>query len=260
MHGSLIEQFDLTDKTAIVTGASRGLGVSFAQGLAKAGAHLVLVARDVNRLETVAKELRNFGGRVLPLKVDVTVPEDIDAMVEATLAEFGGVDILVNNAGISALASAEDMTGEQWQSVMDVNINGVFLCAQRVGRHMLAQGHGKIINVASMLGFAGANSTAQASYVTSKTAVIGLTRALCLEWAPKGLHVTALAPGPFLSDQTRWAYVEDEELGNKLLKKFPMGRIGRPEELEGSIVYLASAASDYMNGQTLIIDGGYLAV
>jgi 2-deoxy-D-gluconate 3-dehydrogenase len=259
MHESLQSLFDLTGKVSIVTGASRGLGVAMARGLAKAGSDLAIAARDGERLEAVAQDLRSYGRRVLPVPTDITREDSVEAMVERVAAEFGHLDVLVNNAGISALAGAEEMTAEQWQGVIDVNLTGVFYCAQKAGRRMLEQGHGKIINVASMIGFVGANSTAQASYVASKTAVIGLTKALTLEWAPRGLHVTALAPGPFPSDQTRWAYEQDQELARKLLQKFPMGRMGRLEELEGSIVYLASAASDYMNGQALIIDGGYLS-
>lgn len=260
MHDSLLELFNLKDKVAIVTGSSRGLGVSFARGLAKAGANLVLAARDYKQLNEVASDLKQFDIEVFPVQTDITQEDQIKNLVNKTVSHFGKIDILVNNAGISALASAENMTIQQWQTVIDVNLTGVFLCAREVGKAMLKQGKGKIINIASMIGFVGANSTAQASYVTSKTGVIGLTRALCLEWAPKGLHVTALAPGPFPSNQTKWAFQDDKELSSKLLKKFPMGRMGRLEELEGSIVYLASSASNYMNGQALIIDGGYVAV
>ncbi len=251
--------YDLTGKSAIVTGVSRGLGVSFARGLTKAGSDLTVAARNFEMLQEVAEDLRNFGHMVLPLQVDVTNEEDVDEMVAKTLSTHGKIDILVNNAGISAVADAESMTPEQWQSVIDTNVTGLFLCAQRVGRRMLEQGYGKIINIASMYGISGSSYVSQASYVASKSAVLGLTRELAVEWAPRGLHVTALAPGFFRSDQTIWAFEEDKELGKKLMAKIPMGRMGKLEELEGTIVYLASSASDYMNGQSLILDGGFLS-
>jgi len=149
---------------------------------------------------------------------------------------------------------------EQWQRVIDTNLTGVFLCAQAVGREMLKQGHGKIINIASMYGIAAASYVRLASYVASKSGVLGLTRQLAVEWAPRGLQVIALAPGFFASEQTKWAFQPGNELGEKLLAKVPMRRMGKLEELEGTIVYLASSASDYMNGQALIMDGGFLAL
>jgi len=260
MHESLLSMYDLTDRVAIVTGASRGLGVSFARGLAKAGCDLVICARNFENLKKVAGDLKKYGHEVVPLKVDVTVAEDIEKMVEETVSTFKKIDILVNNAGIAAVVNAEDMSVEEWQSVIDTNLTGLFFCAQQVGRYMLKQGYGKIINVASQYGIVASSYVAQASYVASKSAVLGLTRELAVEWAPRGLHVTALAPGFFPSDQTLWAFKKDKELGRKLLAKIPMGRMGKLEELEASIVYLASSASDYMNGQALVLDGGFLSL
>jgi len=180
-------------------------------------------------------------------------------MVQRSVTEFGKVDILVNNAGISALADAEAMTREQWQSVIDTNLTALFFCAQSAARQMLRQGSGKIINIASMYGISASSYVSQASYVTSKAGVLGLTRELAVEWAPRGVQVVALAPGFFRSDQTSWAFEQNKELGAKLLAKVPMGRMGKLEELEGTIVYLASPASDYMTGQALILDGGFLS-
>ena len=259
MHDDLKSLFDLTGKVAIVTGASRGLGVSFARGLAKAGAHLVICARNLGQLEQVAEELRRYGKEVIPVRADIRSAGDIRGVAEAATRRFQRIDILVNNAGISAVAPAEEMTEEEWQGVIDTNLTGVFRCAQQVGRVMLKQGSGKIINVASQYGMVGASHVSLVSYVASKTAVLGLTRELAVEWAPRGLHVTALAPGFFPSDQTVWAFKEGVELGDQLLKKVPMGRMGKLEELEGTIVYLSSSASDYMNGQALAIDGGFLS-
>jgi NAD(P)-dependent dehydrogenase (short-subunit alcohol dehydrogenase family) len=259
MHPSLLSQFDLSGKTALVTGASRGLGISFARGLAKANCNLVIAARDLDRLTTVASDLEQYGGRVVPLKADVAQIKDAEAMVQRAISEFGHLDILVNNAGISAIAEAEDMTSTQWQSVIDTNLSGLFYCAQSAARPMLRSGSGKIINIASMYGISASSCISQASYVASKAAVLGLTRELAVEWAPRGLHVVALAPGFFRSDQTIWAFEQNIELGTKLLAKVPMARMGKLEELEATIVYMASAASDYMNGQALVLDGGFLS-
>jgi gluconate 5-dehydrogenase len=259
MHPSLFSQFDLTGKAAIVTGASRGLGVSFARGLARAGCNLIIAARDLDRLRNVARDLEQYGRRVVPVPTDICRQQDVENMVQRSVAEFGKVDILVNNAGISALADAEAMTREQWQSVIDTNLTALFFCAQCVGRQMLRQGSGKIVNIASIYGISASSYVSQASYVTSKAGVLGLTRELAVEWAPRGLQVVALAPGFFRSDQTIWAFEQNKELGEKLLAKVPMGRMGRLEELEGTIVYLASSASDYMTGQALILDGGFLS-
>lgn len=250
--------FDLTGKVAIVTGASRGLGVTFARGLAKAGCDLAIAARNFDQLQEVARELLEYGRRVLPVRADISRGEDVEAMMALAAGEFGQIDILVNNAGISAVAGAETMTRDQWQTVIDTNLTGLFLCAQQAARRMLNQGHGKIINIASMYGISASSYVSQASYVASKAAVLGLTRELAVEWAPRGLHVLALAPGFFRSDQTVWAFEENPELGSKLLAKVPMGRMGKLEELEGTIVYLASPASGYMNGQALVLDGGFL--
>ncbi|MCP5118311.1 MAG: SDR family oxidoreductase [bacterium] len=259
MHSSLVSMFDLTGKTAIVTGASRGLGVSFARGLAKAGCNLIITARNIDNLRDVVTDLEQYGGRVVPVQADVCRAADVENMVARTVEQFGQLDLLVNNAGISAVADAERMTEDQWQSVIDTNLTGLFRCAQMAGRQMLEQGHGRIVNIASMYSISGASYVPQVSYVASKSAVLGLTRELAVEWAPRGLQVTAIVPGFYRSDQTIWAFEEDKELGAKLLAKVPMGRLGALEELEGTIVYMASSAADYMNGQAVILDGGFLS-
>jgi NAD(P)-dependent dehydrogenase (short-subunit alcohol dehydrogenase family) len=259
MHPSLISQFSLAGKSAIVTGASRGLGISFARGLAKAGCNLVITARDLERLQRVGQDLEQYGGTVVPFKADATQVKDAEAVVDHAMEKFGRLDILVNNAGISAVAEAETMSPVQWQSVIDTNLTGLFYCAQRAARPMLRSGSGKIINIASMYGISASSYVSQASYVASKAGVLGLTRELAVEWSPRGLNVVALAPGFFRSDQTIWAFEENKELGEKLLAKVPMARMGKLEELEATIVYLASAASDYMNGQALVLDGGFLS-
>jgi NAD(P)-dependent dehydrogenase (short-subunit alcohol dehydrogenase family) len=219
----------------------------------------VLTARTLSKLEKVAGEMIHYGVEALPVQMDVNKREDIENMVKIATKKFGKIDILVNNAGISAVNEAEDMTDEQFQSVIQTNIGGVFLCSQIVGREMLKQGHGKIINIASMYSFVGASYVPQVSYTTSKAGVLGMTREMAVEWAPKGVQVMALAPGFFRSDQTIWAFEQNKELGEKLLARVPMGRMGRLEELEGTIVFLASEASGYMAGQTLTLDGGFLS-
>jgi NAD(P)-dependent dehydrogenase (short-subunit alcohol dehydrogenase family) len=259
MHPSLISQFNLAGKSAIVTGVSRGLGISFARGLAKAGCNLLVTARDFDRLQGVAKDIEQYGGSVVPFKADAAQVKDAEAMVDRALEAFGRLDILVNNAGISAVADAETMSSGQWQSVIDTNLTGLFYCAQSAARPMLRSGSGKIINIASMYGISASSCISQASYVASKAGVLGLTRELAVEWAPRGLNVVALAPGFFRSDQTVWAFEEDKELGARLLAKVPMARLGKLEELEATIVYLASAGADYMNGQALVLDGGFLS-
>ena len=181
MDATLLSMFDLTGKAAIVTGASRGLGVSFARGLAKAGCDVALAARNLEQLREVAAEIEKLGHRALPLRADVCRPQDVEQMVEQTLAAFGRLDILVNNAGISAVAEAEYMTSDQWQSVIDTNLTALFRCAQSAGRRMLAAGHGKIINIASMYGISAASYVSQVSYVASKSGVLGLTRELAVE-------------------------------------------------------------------------------
>lgn len=259
MDSTLLSMFDLTGKAAIVTGASRGLGVSFARGLAKAGCDVALAARNLDQMRQVGAEIEKFGHRALPIRADVRRQEDVERVVEQTIAAFGRLDILVNNAGISAVADAEKMTSDEWQSVIDTNLTALFRCAQTAGRVMLAAGRGKIINIASMYGISAASYVSQVSYVASKSGVLGLTRELAVEWAPRGVQVTAIVPGFFRSDQTIWAFEENKELGAKLLAKVPMGRLGKLEELEAAVVYLASAASDYMTGQAHILDGGFLA-
>ncbi len=259
MDSNLLSLFDLTGRAAIVTGGSRGLGVSFARGLAKAGCNLTIAARNLEQLREVAADLEQYGGKVLAVQADICDAAQVEAMVEQAVHAYGKLDILVNIAGISAVADAENMDENQWQSVLDTNVTGLFRCAQTAGRRMIEQGSGKIVNIASMYSFTGASFVPQVSYVTSKAAVLGMTRELAVEWAPKGLQVTALAPGFYRSDQTVWAFEDNKELGEKLLARVPMGRLGALEELEGTIVYMCSRAADYMTGQALILDGGFLS-
>ena len=246
--------FDLSGRVAIVTGGSRGLGAEFAEGLAEAGASLMLCARRDEWLVPGAESLRARGFTVHAMRCDVSNAVEVQAVVDATLERFGAVDILVNNAGISWGERPEEMTLSQWQKVIDVNLTGAFICAQTVGREMIKRRYGRIINVASIAGLQGnVNGPFYAGYAASKAGLMGLTRELAASWGRHNIRVNAIAPGFFhtrLSDSSI-AQVEDS-----LNKVTPLGRVGLPGELKGVAVFLASDASNYITGQTIIVDGG----
>ncbi len=251
------ELFDLEGKSAIVTGGGTGIGRQMAQALAEAGASLVLCARNAERCEQAAAELSALGVRALGLRCDVRKPDDVQAVVDRTRQELGRIDILVNNAGTVWGASPEEMPLEGWQKVLDVNLTGVFLCSQAAGRVMIEQQAGKIVNVASVAGLEGAPAEVMNSlpYHATKGGVIALTRDLAWKWARHGINVNALAPGWFPSDMSR--YVLDRQ--PQLIERIPLGRFGGQEDLKGAVVFLASPASDYVTGHTLVVDGGQSA-
>ncbi len=253
------EIFDITGQVAVVTGASSGLGVAFAKGLTAAGAKVVLAARRHEKLKELVAELESEGCEALAVSCDVSDVNDVDRLVTATLERFSRLDILVNNAGIAIVAPAEDETPEAFRQVLDVNVTGSFLCAQRCGRVMLEAGRGSIINIASMMGLVGIGVIPQASYNTSKAAVINMTRELAVQWANRGVRVNAIGPGWFPTEMTQELFID--ETGEKFVKRrTPMGRSGKSEELIGPLLLLASEASSYMTGQTLIVDGGWTIV
>ena len=243
--------FRLDDQVAIVTGASSGLGVAFAQGLAEAGADVVLGARRVDRLETTAGLVRDAGRRALAVATDVADPDSCQALVDAAMAEFGRVDVLVNNAGIGTAVPATHETPEQFRQVIDVNLNGCYWMAQACGRVM--QPGSSIINISSVLGLTTAGLP-QAAYAASKAGLIGLTRDLAQQWTGrKGIRVNAVAPGFFTSEMTEQypeGYLESQG------PRIPVGRTGDPAELAATVLFLASAAAGYITGQTLPVDGG----
>ena len=249
------ELFDLTGKTAIVTGGSRGLGKEMAEGLGEAGAKLVLCARRTEWLDETVEEFRGRGFRTEGMLCDVAKPDDVQKIVDGTVGKFGAVDILVNNAGVSWGAMPEDMPLEKWQHVLDVNLTGCFLFAQAVGREMLKQESGSIINIASIAGLrSSANGPFYAGYVASKAGLIGLTRELAASWGRKGIRVNAIAPGFFhsrLADAVIDLYERSVQENNVI------PRIGNAGELKGTVVYLASEASSYVTGQTIAVDGGF---
>jgi gluconate 5-dehydrogenase len=248
------ELFDLTGKTVIVTGGSRGIGAEMAEGLAEAGANLMLCARRAEWLdETVAVfKAKNFN--VESVLCDVSKPDDIQTVVDATIEKFGRIDVLINNAGISWGAMPEDMPLAQWQKVLDVNLTGCFLFAQAVGREMLKNKSGSIINIASISGItSSANGPFYAGYAASKAGLIGLTRELAASWGRKGIRVNAIAPGFFHS---RLADAAIDIYERSIQENNAIPRIGAEGELKGAAVFLASDASSYITGQTIIVDGG----
>lgn len=254
MSKTIKELFDLTGKTAIVTGGSRGIGKEMAKGLAEAGASLMLCARRENWLTETVAEFREKGFTVEGVLCDVAKAEDVQRVVDETVSKFGKVDILINNAGISWGAMPEEMPIEQWQKVLDVNLTGCFLMAQACGKEMLKQNSGSIINIASIAGMtSSANGPFYAGYSASKAGLIGLTRELAASWGRRGIRVNAIAPGFFHS---RLADAMIDIYESSVQKNNPIPRVGNEGELKGAAVFLASDASSYMTGQTLVIDGG----
>lgn len=251
--------FSLKNRVAIVTGASSGLGVTFARALAEAGAKVVVAARRKERLDALVAELEGSGYEALAVACDVTDTDAVDRMIEAAVERFGEIDILVNNAGLSVNLPAEEEPVEDFNRVMAINVTGTFLCAQRCGRIMIKAGKGSIINIASMLGFVGSAPLAQASYTASKGAVVNMTRELAAEWAKYGVRVNAIGPGYFPSEMTADLFETDSGM-NYMLRRTPMKRLGKPEELIGPLLLLASDAGGFITGQTIVVDGGWTSV
>ena len=248
------ELFDLTGKTAIVTGGSRGIGKEMAEGLAEAGANIMLCSRRAEWLDETVNEFKAKGFNVDGTTCDVAKPEQVQAVVEATIEKFGSVDILINNAGVSWGAMPEDMPLEKWQQVLDVNLTGCFLFAQAAGREMLKNNSGSIINIASISGLtSSANGPFYSGYVASKAGLIGLTRELAASWGRRGIRVNAIAPGFFHS---RLADAVIDIYERSIQENNVIPRVGNEGELKGVAVFLASEASSYITGQTISVDGG----
>jgi NAD(P)-dependent dehydrogenase (short-subunit alcohol dehydrogenase family) len=248
------ELFDLTGQVAVVTGGSVGLGRQMAEGLAEAGADLVVCARKKDRCDRAAEEIQGLGRRALALTCDVRNRSSIEAVVDQTVSHFGRIDILINNAGTSWGAPIEEMTLEAWMKVIDTNLTGTFLVCQAVGAVMEGQKRGKIINIASTAGLRGSSPEFQAiGYHASKGGVIAFTRDLARKWAAQNIHVNAIAPGWF---PTHMSQVMIERNREKFLQGIPLGRFGGPDDLKGAAVFLASKASDFITGQVLVVDGG----
>ena len=245
--------FDLTGKVAVVTGASRGLGQHFARALARAGADLVITSRKLDSLQGFKKEIDSLGRKALPLELEVRDYDSIQRMVEAAHQYYGKIDILVNNAGCNVRKPAVDLTWDDWNLVVDTNLRGSFFVAQAVAKRMIPRRYGRIINIGSVTTIFGyANIT---PYCASRGGVKQMTMSLADDWGPYGITVNCLAPGWFKTEQTKVLY-ENKEWVEYIIDRIPLKRPGQPNDLDGAIVFLASDASAYMTGHTLLVDGG----
>jgi NAD(P)-dependent dehydrogenase (short-subunit alcohol dehydrogenase family) len=260
---NILERFSLKGKVALVTGSGQGIGRGFAHALADAGADVAVVDLNIDTAEGVVKEItsRNPNVKAIALKVDVTVESQVKSMVEQVVEKLGDLTIACNNAGIGEWVDSEVMPYEDFQKVMKVNLDSVFLCSQAEANHMLGKGYGKIINTASMSGHIANYPQNQSAYNISKSAVLSLTRSLATEWADRGVRVNSISPG-----YTQTALVEDllkTELGKKVWPVWksliPQGKMAEVTDLQGAVVFLASTVSDYMTGADLLVDGGYVA-
>lgn len=249
-----MDLFNLQGKVALVTGGAVGLGSGAALGLAEAGADIIVVTRNDKTRETQEK-IAAMGRKVHTIVADLSDEEAVERVVTEALDTMGKIDILVNNSGIIRRTPAADHSAQDWHDVIALNLNAVFFLSQRVGREMLKQGSGKIINIASMLSYQGGINVP--GYTASKHGVAGVTKALANEWAGQGINVNALAPGYMSTDNTA-ALRADEVRNRQILERIPSGRWGTVEDMKGPIVFLASAASDYMSGEVINVDGGWM--
>jgi len=252
---------DLTDRVAIVTGGYTGIGKQMSEALAEAGANVVICARNLDGCVKAAEEIKKSTGvRTLALKCDVSNPDDVETVVKETIGKFGKIDILVNNAGIAMGGLPEDTALKDWETVLKVNLTGTFLCSKEAGRFMIQSRRGKIINLASIMGFQTTELVSAPAYVTTKGAIIALTRELAVRWIHHNINVNAIAPGWFPTQMTD-PVLSPHKMGkgDELLRSIPSGRFGGEDDLKGVTVLLASSASDYIVGQTIIVDGGILA-
>lgn len=244
--------FDLSDRRGYVTGGGSGLGRAIAQGLAEAGATVVVADINQEAARETADAIVSAGGRAVALSVDVSQKDQVEALVRTTLDKLGGLDFAFNNAGILKLGKPEDVTEADWQAELDVDLSGVFLCCQAAGRHMLAHGGGKIVNTASISGLV-VNSGL--TYSTAKAGVIQLTRVLAARWARRGVYVNCFSPGYIRTGMTA-PHLTRPEVEQEMLRQTPLRRLGEPQDLVGTAIFLASAASDFVTGQNIVVDGG----
>jgi NAD(P)-dependent dehydrogenase (short-subunit alcohol dehydrogenase family) len=249
------ELFDLSGKVAIVTGGGRGLGQQMAEGFAEAGANVVVCSRKLETCQVVSEGLKKIGADSIALKCDVTNPEDVKMVVDQTLERFGRIDILVNNSGATWGALTEEMPLVAWKKVIDVNVTGTFLMSQAVGRVMIEQKFGKIINIASVAGLKGSNPKYMNTigYNTSKGAVITFTKDLAVKWGPHGIYVNAIAPGFFPTKMSKGLLDQSSEA---FLEGTPLRKFGSNDDLKGVALFLASPASDFITGDIIVVDGG----
>jgi NAD(P)-dependent dehydrogenase (short-subunit alcohol dehydrogenase family) len=251
---ALLDAFRLDGKVAVVTGGNMGLGEAFVHALAEVGAHVAIAARTRERSEAVASDVRAAGGTAVAFDVDVTRPDQVERMLAEVTGRLGPVDVLVNNAGLCYHRPALEVSHAEWRAVFDVNVNGLWYCAQTVGRQMVERQRGVIVNVGSISGMIVNRPQMQPAYNASKAAVHQLTKSLAAEWAPYGVRVNAMAPGYV---KTAMAPVDRPEFRRHWIEDTPMVRYALPAELGPTLVYLASDASSFMTGSVLVIDGGY---
>ena len=253
---AILDKFSLAGKVALVTGASRGIGQALATGLAEAGADMALVARSREALNSTASHARELGRRALAIPADVSQMSAIRDVVDQVIREYGRIDILVNAAGTQARKPILEMTEEDWDTVTSLNLKAVYFCSQTVAPHMIRQGRGKIINICSLTSTIGIANVSV--YAASKGGVLSMTRSMAVEWSQLGINVNAIAPGYFKTEMTKRLY-EDADRSKWVLSRTPMGRWGELDDLKGTVVFLASAASDFLTGQLINVDGGWLA-
>ncbi len=250
----ILDQFSLAGKAAIVTGASKGLGAGMAEGLAEAGADVLIVASST-RINETADKIKALGRKCVALQLDLGDVKAVPKVIDAAMESFGKIDILVNCAGIIRRAPAVEFSEKDWDDVMNINLKTMFFMCQAAGKQMIKQGKGKIVNIASLLSFQG--GIIVPSYTASKSGVVGITRLLANEWASKGINVNAIAPGYMATEMTE-ALQKSAERAPAILARIPQGRWGTPEDMKGAAVYLSSAASDYLQGNVIVVDGGWM--
>jgi NAD(P)-dependent dehydrogenase (short-subunit alcohol dehydrogenase family) len=254
---TVLDQFTLTGKTALVTGGGRGLGKTMATALAEVGANIALTGRSRESAEAAAKEIADATGRtVRAFAGDVTIAADVERLRGEVHAAFGGVDILINNAGTNVRGTLDQLSEADWDSVIDTNLKGPFLCTKAFAPGMLAKGWGRVINLASIMSVVALPG--RTPYASSKAGVLGLTRVWALEWADKGVTCNAICPGPFATDMNR-QLLNDPKAYQQFVANIPMGRWGELKELTGAVVFLASDASSFVTGTSLFVDGGWTA-